>query len=226
MTNFEIDSQRFEILKETHFRSLRNYATQPLGELLRYYTVLLTSDQCWTYEERIATEDELTLDYMKTFVKGIFHKIHLESFACGNAGQGEVLDASETILKTFRERLHSKPLPQSQFVRHREHQFPDESSFVFTVENPIHQSQAIQVYFQTGPQTTESNVLLELLSHLLSEPCFHMLRTQEQLGYVTFSAIRRAFGVQGFRVVIQSDRNPEYLDGRIEAFLVHAQVNS
>ena len=38
-------------------------------------------------------------------------------------------------------------------------------------------------------------------------------------GYIVFSGIRRSSGVQGLRVIVQSDRTPEYVEGRVEAFL-------
>ena len=64
-------------------------------------------------------------------------------------------------------------------------------------------------------------LILELFSQIISEPCFNILRTKEQLGYIVFSGIRRAAGIQGFRVIVQSHRHPEYLDTRIEALLRH-----
>lgn len=62
-------------------------------------------------------------------------------------------------------------------------------------------------------------MLLELLVQLINEPCFNILRTKEQLGYIVFSGIRRSNGVQGLRVIVQSDRHPSYVDQRVEAFL-------
>jgi len=62
-------------------------------------------------------------------------------------------------------------------------------------------------------------MLLELLVQIISEPCFNILRTKEQLGYIVFSGIRRANGVQGLRVIVQSERHPSYVDQRVEAFL-------
>lgn len=38
-------------------------------------------------------------------------------------------------------------------------------------------------------------------------------------GYIVFSGVRRSAGVQGLRVLVQSDRSPSYVDSRIEAFL-------
>ena len=62
-------------------------------------------------------------------------------------------------------------------------------------------------------------MLLELFSQIINESCYNQLRTQEQLGYIVFSGVRRSNGAQGFRVIVQSERHPEYLDSRIEAFL-------
>ena len=43
-------------------------------------------------------------------------------------------------------------------------------------------------------------------------------------GYIVFSGVRRQSGVQGLRIIVQSDRTPEYVDGRIEAFLSSREV--
>ena len=49
-------------------------------------------------------------------------------------------------------------------------------------------------------------MLLELATQILKEPCFNVLRTQEQLGYIVFSGVRRAHGVQGLRFIVQSEK--------------------
>ena len=43
-------------------------------------------------------------------------------------------------------------------------------------------------------------------------------------GYIVFSGVRRAKGVQGLRVIIQSSRTPAYVEGRVEAFLQKMEV--
>ena len=44
-------------------------------------------------------------------------------------------------------------------------------------------------------------------------------------GYIVFSGIRRSSGVQGLRVIVQSDRTPMYVESRIEAFLHSMEVS-
>lgn len=60
-----------------------------------------------------------------------------------------------------------------------------------------------------------------MLEHLIKEPCFHQLRTTEQLGYLIFSGVHRIENVEFFRFIIQSDKyGPEHLDARIEDFIL------
>lgn len=49
---------------------------------------------------------------------------------------------------------------------------------------------------------------------------------QEQLGYIVMSGIRKSSGVQGLRVIVQSDKHPLYVEERIEAFLAQMKVSS
>jgi secreted Zn-dependent insulinase-like peptidase len=44
-------------------------------------------------------------------------------------------------------------------------------------------------------------------------------------GYIVFSGVRRSNGVQGLRVIIQSDRAPDYVEKRVEAFLNNMDVS-
>ena len=46
---------------------------------------------------------------------------------------------------------------------------------------------------------------------------------QEQLGYIVFSGVRRSNGAQGFRIIVQSDRHPAFLDTRVESFIKELQ---
>lgn len=97
------------------------------------------------------------------------------------------------------------------------------SHFLYEIENKLHKSSCTEIYYQVGLQSTESNMHLELLGQIISEPFFDVLRTQEQLGYIVFSGIRRGNGVQGLRIIIQGDRHPQYLEERIEAFIESVQ---
>ena len=54
--------------------------------------------------------------------------------------------------------------------------------YVYKKENEVHKSSSLEVYYQCNMQDTHPNMLLELFCQIISEPCFDILRTQEQLG--------------------------------------------
>lgn len=60
-----------------------------------------------------------------------------------------------------------------------------------------------------------------LLTQIMSEPAFNVLRTREQLGYIVSCSSWTLPGSseKGLRIVVQSERKPTYLEGRVEAFL-------
>ena len=77
-------------------------------------------------------------------------------------------------------------------------------------------------YFPLNPSLnliSRSNVLLELFEQIIHEPCFDVLRTKEQLGYIVYSGVSQPRGVQSFRIIVQSTKKPDFLDQRIELFL-------
>lgn len=60
----------------------------------------------------------------------------------------------------------------------------------------------------------------------MSDPAFNSLRTRQQLGYIVSAGITLTPGEGEFalRILIQSERNPAYLEERADAFLDEMQV--
>ncbi len=108
----------------------------------------------------------------------------------------------------------------SQLAKDREVCIAPGTSSRYLTTNSVHKSSCIEIYYQQGlqvrtkhthkprrkllftffffwsPQSTEDNARLELLAQIFNEPCFDVLRTKEQLGYIVWSGVRRACGVQ------------------------------
>jgi len=205
MVNYEIDPKRFEILKELYIRSLKNYETNQISQLLSYYMRMLTCDRYWTYEELIENADEMTVEKLKQFVPQLLSKLHIESLFHGNVTQAEAMDVISMVENELKQKANTKPLPLSQQYKAREYEIPNGSSYLYQVVNKIHQTKGIEIYLQTGIQNINSNTKLELLHQLLHEPFFNILRTQEQLGYLTYASTRRNNGVQGKLIVKKID---------------------
>jgi len=94
-------------------------------------------------------------------------------------------------------------------------------NFLFnkTLDNPLETNNAVQYVLQIGDSTSELYARLILFSHLVNQPAFSVLRTEEQLGYIvsSWSSTQVNALVMGFR--IQSEKPALFVDNRIDVFL-------
>lgn len=98
------------------------------------------------------------------------------------------------------------------------------SNFIWSSPIPnTNQANSSLTYFTYyGPITDQKlRVVSSLLTQIMSEPAFNVLRTREQLGYIVSCSSWSLPGSseRGLRIVVQSEKKPEYLETRVEAFL-------
>jgi insulysin len=137
----------------------------------------------------------------------------------GNLTEQDAIKASDKLCDILSVGANSTGLGLHLKQRCHEVCIPDGSSYTFVYHNKVQSICATEVYFQIGVQNTVENVLLSLVAQIIYDPFFNILRTKETLGYIVSSGESRCNGVQGLKFYVQSDRSPDYLDGRIEAFV-------
>jgi insulysin len=96
--------------------------------------------------------------------------------------------------------------------------------WVSPVPNPTEPNSSLSYYVHVGRTTDKkTRVTLALLTQILTEPAFDVLRTKEQLGYAIACTRWSLAGASdaGIRINIQSEKNPAYLEERVEVFLDH-----
>lgn len=89
------------------------------------------------------------------------------------------------------------------------------------IPNPDQANSALTYFTYFGPVADQRlRVTSSLLTQILSEPAFNVLRTREQLGYIVSCTSWTLPGSseKGLRIVVQSERKPKYLESRVEAF--------
>lgn len=168
---------------------------------------------------------------MNTFMKLFFGHTHCEGLIHGNLDKQVIkiknnmidfLKQSLTVGKLIQETIKTKPLPQfSRFAVTRTHLIAPGSNIIYQspVQNPENLNSAIEYFIQVCDYDDDlTRAKLSLFSHIASEPCFDTLRTKEQLGYMVAGVLRKQTGIWGYRVIIQSERHPVYLESRINAF--------
>ncbi|KRZ79257.1 Insulin-degrading enzyme [Trichinella papuae] len=226
MLSLEVEPSTFDRLKERFIRRLRNFDMESPYQHSMYYSTLLLSDRIWSKKELLREAIDLKIEMIDEFKRELFKEMHIEALVFGNASEENARDILSQTRNAILQKMQPKPLLASQVVRNREVKLPKGKTFVFEEQNTVHPNSAIEMVLQVGLQESRLNMLLELLVQILNEPCFHQLRTVEQLGYIVFGGLRRANDTQALHIIVQSEKSPTYLDERIEAFLSQLLVSS
>ena len=93
--------------------------------------------------------------------------------------------------------------------------------------NPNQANSALTYFIYYGPVCDQKmRVTSALLTQMLSEPAFNVLRTREQLGYLVSCTNWTLSGLseKGLRIVVQSEKKPGFLEERVEAFLDEMKI--
>lgn len=181
----------------------------------------------------------LSVDRLRSFIDELLSRMHVECFFYGNVNKENALEISGKVEDKLKNTDASVvPLLARQLMLKREYKLNNgEQSLLskrshnnnkinlsgenclFETNNDYHKSSCAELYLQCGMQDDQSNVFVDLVTQILSEPCYNQLRTKEQLGYIVFCGSRKSNGVQGIRVIVQSAKHPAYVEERIEHFL-------
>ncbi|SJX63498.1 related to STE23-Metalloprotease involved in a-factor processing [Sporisorium reilianum f. sp. reilianum] len=218
LANFQVDPRRFELVKDRVKRSYQNFAIEEPYRHATYYTTYLLQERMWTPQEKLRELEQLDVAEVQQFLPDLLQRMHLEVLAHGNLAKEEAIELSNMAWNA----LKSCPVNKTELLSSRSMLLPEKCNHIWKlpVTNAANVNSAIEYYVQVGEPTDLSlRAPLSLFSQIANEPVFDQLRTKEQLGYLVFSGIRRGVGSLGWRVIVQSERDAPYLEGRVDAFL-------
>lgn len=221
--DLEIKEDRFKIVKDKSSRSFRNwYYNQPfhqVGTYSRWFRV----DNTYMNEELAQELETVSLQEVQNFIPQLLSQCHIEVLAHGNLYKEEALTITDLIEKT----LKPKKLSPSQWPIQRSLILPEGSNFIYTqsLKDPANVNHCIEYTLYLGnPRDVVLRAKQFILAQMLDEPTFNQLRTIEQLGYVVFSGSTAGVTYAGFRILVQSERDCGYLEGRINHFLTRFET--
>ncbi|KAE9367559.1 LuxS/MPP-like metallohydrolase [Stipitochalara longipes BDJ] len=219
MRDLEIKEDRFEIIKERVLRGLKNWDFQQPYNQVSDFTRWLNAEKGYANEQILAELHHLTAADIQQFYPHLLRQMHIETFVHGNLYKEDALKLSDLIESL----LKPRPLPQTQWPIARQLIFPPGSNFVFqkTLKDPANVNHCIEYLLYIGDKAIRPlRAKTQLLDQMTHEPAFDQLRTKEQLGYAIFTGARPTATTIGFRFIIQSEKDPQYLESRIDNFLV------
>jgi len=219
MRDLDVQNDRFDIIKDRLGRAYRNFAFQQPNYQVSDFITWFTCENEHTVGELSEVLPAVTIEAVRTFHRELLSQFHLEIYVHGNLYKEDGLKLTDMIVSTLKPRV----LPRTQWPILRSFVYPPGSNYVFTstLQDPANVNHAMELYLYVGSradrQLRARTFMLDQLTH---EPAFDQLRTKEQLGYAVYSGTRSSLTTLGFHFVIQSERDPEYLESRVNAFLV------
>jgi insulysin len=170
------------------------------------------NDELLTELERLTAED------VQAFYPHLIRQMHIETLVHGNLYKEDALHLTNLVENT----LKPRPLSQAHLPVRRNLIFPPGSNYLYrrTLKDPKNVNHCIEYSLHVGDRADRvlrnKALLIDQMTH---ERAFDQLRTKEQLGYVVWSGVRIAETTLAYRIIIQSERTPDYLESRIDAFL-------
>ena len=219
MRDLDVKPERFEIVKERLSRGLKNWDYQQPYNQVGEYTRWLNSEKGYINEQFHEELPHLTAIDIQQFYPQMLRQVHIESFVHGNMYKEDALKVGDLVIAT----LNPRALPQTQWPIARTLIFPEGGNFIYhkTLKDPANVNHCIEYLLTVGDKANRSlRAQVQLFDQITHEPAFDQLRTKEQLGYVVFSGARATATTLGYRFIIQSEKTPEYLEERIDSFLI------
>lgn len=218
IADFSIGTQTFEMVKRKLMRSYRNSIIKP-QKLVRSVRLSILQHVKWTTVDKRRVISDVTIEALEHFVSCFKCKLFVESLIQGNITSQEAIALQEQLYS----KLQFMPLTRCLHPEIRVMQLPEGECICRVMGfNKEDDNTVVTNYYQSGPASVEKFTIMDLLLMRMEEPCFDILRTQEQLGYSVFCSCRNTFGVLGFSVTVQTQAgkfSAEHVDGRIDAFL-------
>ncbi|OCH92098.1 insulin-degrading enzyme [Obba rivulosa] len=217
--NLQIKPDRLEVMKDQAKRDWENFFLGQPYRLSDYYGRYLMSEKQWTVEEKLAELSSITAKEVEEHVVQMLANINMRILAVGNLRSDEAIQLAEMVENI----LQAQPISPSEVVE-RCLIPPDASNYVWPtlVRNPKEPNSSLTYYVHMGSfLKPQLRVTSALLAQILAEPAFNILRTREQLGYIVSCSQWTSSGESelGLRILVQSERGPGYLEGRVDAFL-------
>ncbi|KAF5253168.1 hypothetical protein FANTH_1922 [Fusarium anthophilum] len=220
MADLDIKEGRFEIARKRLIGKYNDWHLEsPYDQISSYTNWLNAPERNFITEELAAELPSVTLESVRLFQKQMLGQVFIEVYVHGNLYKKDALKATDMVESILKPRV----LPKAQWPILRSLILPKGSNYVFrkALKDPANVNHCVETWFYVGSRE-DRNIRTKtlLVEQMLNEPVVDQLRTKEQLGYIVWSGTKCFSTTYGFHFLIQSAMTPEFVDSRIEAFLM------
>jgi insulysin len=209
--------------------------SQPYSHAI-YGGDLVLEQNVYSIHEKMNVLRGITLDEVTSFARGFWKYCRMEGLVHGNVTPQHAYDMTNLVWqKTHPNHPWSTDavITRAPLERRVVQLWDDRNAgggsrsnpssylYRFSEFNEADTNSCVGIFLQMGAIDLSTNASLALFNHLVREPAFNQLRTEEQLGYIVHTSVKTSGDhVKGLLFLIQSDAfDPIQVEGRIEAFL-------
>ncbi|KAJ7311450.1 Metalloenzyme, LuxS/M16 peptidase-like protein, partial [Mycena albidolilacea] len=214
-----VAADRLAVMKEQAKRDLENFFLGQSYALSDYYTRYIMAQQQWTLEKLLQELPSVTAEELQQHIKLLLSEVQMRILVTGNMYKDEAIKIAEMAEESLgASKLAPSELNDRALILER----ATNHTWTSIIPNPNQANSALSYYVHFGSIVDQRlRVTSSLLTQILQEPAFNVLRTKEQLGYIVSSSgwLLAGQSEKGLRIVVQSEKRPGYLEDRVEAFL-------
>lgn len=217
LVDYEPDLSDFFQFKRELIATYKNIDMINPYKHLSYDIGHLYIDKTWSRDKLYESIKTLTFTEIRNFYAIRLSYIFVEGLLVGGASKN-FSDFVEHLLN----QTSLTPAYTYRTIQSRTYLLDKGDNFIFetNVANPLESNSGILYSIQLG-DIKDSKLLafIKLLHFMIKERAFDQLRAKEQLGYVVKTFVGETGTILDYRIMVQSSRDPFYLEQRIIAFL-------
>ncbi|RVT45366.1 peptidase M16 [Rheinheimera sediminis] len=171
------DELRFDEIKRQLIRHWQNHSkNKPVSKLFSQLSSLLQPLNP-DIDQLAEALQQQSFSAFKQFHQQLLKQVHLDAFMLGNWRKEDAEQLSQSLRSWLAEQLQGEALPRQRYNT--------EGIGPVWVKVPVeHSDQALVIYLPSRQKRPVDMALFMLANHLLSPEYFHVLRTEQQLGYL------------------------------------------
>lgn len=183
-----------------------------------------------TIEAKINVLQSITLSDVISFAKSFWKYCSMEGLIHGNVSAQHAYDITKMVWsKTHPLQVEAAIITrivlEKRVVNLSFSSGGTSSSFLYRFPefNDENSNSCVEIILQMGALDLATNAKLAFMNHIIREPAFNQLRTEEQLGYIVHTSVKTSGdNIKGLLFLIQSDSfHPNHVENRIETFLAN-----
>lgn len=215
-TVLEVPEVLFSIVADSYGNNIKNAAfrSQPYMQCSMRFNELTTKGIAFPAYRKCEIFKTLKREDLNDMASKLFAQTHVEILSNGNLLPEEVQALASSLVNGLQLKEPLCVLPQ------RAEAVLPQGLTLWSLSNTDEDSPNHAVFLRYQlPDSVETDMLLSLLSAVLSSKFFDQLRTQQQLGYIVAMQNGKSNKFCYFLAVVQTEFPPAYARGQISKFL-------